>query len=306
MFLSQTVFSQAEFKIKIDDYLWIKSDNKTKIKILIFIKIKNIGNRMGICTDMDYLYLDCTNSNYKYGRDIILSELSDNSKKNIFPKDSIYSSITFELPKNAENLTLKFTQENGGAQKYLNEGFDKWIKNNKDEKVFINKADKYFNSGDYVNCIINCHKALIINSNSKVSFQLGNAWLMIGNYDYAIEYYNNSLDEGTDKSLVYNNIGYAYIEKEYYKTAIENFLKAIKYDSKHFDAMIGLSISYFQIYDVINAKYYYNNAAEIENKLYKGMDGLYELIGKGYFYTEKQIIVINNICKYCGYIYYKF
>lgn len=128
---------------------------------------------------------------------------------------------------------------------------------------------------------------------------------MIGDYDNAIEYYLNSVGEIKDTSTVYNNLGYAYFEKNYYDDALRCFSYAFDIDPNHWDAALGAAISYFESNDFAEAKRCYEIAAGIEKRLKEGMPGFENIVEKeGYFYTEKQILCINKLCKYFGYEYY--
>ena len=303
--ISININSQPEFKVKIYDYLWLEIESNNYIDIMIFFDVSNIGNESDKCNDLYNIKLASTDTKYKYGSDIRFIKMSSAVEEIIKPGNNNYVTMTFRVPKSADNLVLYFTADAGGDYKFLSESFNKWLLNNKDHKKFTEEGQTSFSNGEYVKAIVNYYKALIINSKLELNFSLGNVWIMLGDYDNAINCYKKSLNERVDKSIVYNNLGYAYFEKEYYNDAIENFSLAVEYDKNHWDAYLGAAISCYKLYEISDAKSLYNYAAKIENKLYRGMTGLEILINEGdAFYTDKQLDTINELCKLLGYYSY--
>jgi tetratricopeptide (TPR) repeat protein len=298
-------YSQPEFKVKISDYLWFEIESKAYIDVMIFFDVSNIGNEPDKCQDLYKIKLASTDLQYQYGSDIRFIKISASAEEIIRPSEVNSVSMTFRVPKSADNLVLYFTQDAGGDYKYLTESFNKWIKNNKNYSKFTEEGQQSFSSGDYVSAIVNYYKALLIKPELELNFALGNSWIMLGEYDYAIDCYKESLSEKIDRSIVYNNLGYAYFEKEYYNDAIENFSLAVEYDKNHWDAYLGAAISCYKLYEISDAKELYNYAARIENRLYKGIAGLEILIDEeNTFYTIKQLEAINELCKLVGYTSY--
>lgn len=298
-----TCHSQPDFQLTVDDYLWGKVTG-TKVDLFIWLTLKNIGSEPGVDDDINYLYLDCSQKQYKYGKDIQLVGLSSKLTYSIQPGKEEYGYISFSVPKDADNLSLKFPESAGSASKWITMNYINWMYYNKDPKIFTDLGQKYFREADYFKSMTNYLKALKVDPNLKISFQLANTYIMLDDYDNAITYYEKSLFEGTEKSIVYNNLGYAYFEKGYYQDAINNFSKAYQKDKGHWDAVLGASISYYETKDFYSAEYYYKMAADIENLLYRGMEGLGKLMDNGYFYTDKQLASINSLCKYLGYSSY--
>lgn len=295
-------YSQPEFKVKIYDYLWLEIESNNYIDILIFFDVSNIGNEPDKCNELYNIKLASTDIKYKYGSDIKFIKMSSAVEEVIKPGENNYVTMTFRVPKTADNLILYFTADAGGDYKFLSESFNKWLVNNKDYKKFTEEGQLSFSNGEYVKAIVNYYKALIINSKLELNFSLGNVWIMLGDYNNAINCYKKSLNENVDKSTVYNNLGYAFFEKEYYNDALDNFSLAVEYDKNHWDAYLGAAISCYKLYEISDAKSLYNYAASIENKLYQGIDGLKILIDvENAFYTDKQMISINELCKLLGY-----
>lgn len=300
------LFSQVEFKIKVDDFIWIGNEEYNSIDLMVMLTVTNTGNTKGICYDLNNIRIGSSDKNYKYGRDLKFDSFSGFFDREIEPDDYEYLSIIFSVPKDADNLKLYFEASEGGDSKYLTESFNKWRTNNSDYDKFLIEARESFSNGDYIECIVSYQKALIVKPDLKINFQLANAWVMIGSYENAIDYYIKSFNDDVEKELIYNNLGYSYFEKGYYNDAIENFVSAFDIDKKHWDAALGAAISYYELGDYTDAKRCFEIAAEIEKKLYQGIKGLENLIENGgYFYTGKQINSINNLYRYLGYEHYK-
>jgi len=303
--LFQTVFSQSEFKVKVDDFMWLQASSGSRVKLLIFFEVKNVGTVKDKCSDLYGINLKCSNAKYTYGRDIKFESMSSEAEEFIEPNDYVYVSIIFSMPKDADNLTLYFSQEAGGDSKFLTESFNKWMQNNTDPAKYTKAGDEEFRDRDYIGAIVNYEKALLIKPGLQISFKLGNAWIMADDYDNAIRYYIKALDEPGSKNEIYNNLGYAYFEKGYYDDAYTCFNEAFKMDNAHWDAVLGAAISSYEQGKLDDAKALFMAAADIENKLYQGMDGLAKMMkAEGYFYTDKALISINSLCRLLGYTSY--
>jgi 5-methylcytosine-specific restriction endonuclease McrBC GTP-binding regulatory subunit McrB len=111
IFIANAAFSQATFLIKLYDFAWSVSyennDNPNYVSILLIMDVINEGNQSDVCYELEDIYLDCTNKYYSFGTDIILSE-SYNADKIIAPYDTSKIMLFYNVPKDAEALTLKF------------------------------------------------------------------------------------------------------------------------------------------------------------------------------------------------------
>lgn len=300
--------SQASFVINLYDNSWITGEeyqNSNYVGLLIILRVINEGNKSDKCDELNSIYLDCNNKNYKYGEDIIMSA-SYGINEIIHPDDTSFVILLYIVPNDADGLSLKFYNMPEAGSKYVIESFTKWKKNNKNNLAdFEYKASKYFSEGNITKSFLYCHKAVALNPKSKAVFTLGNCYIQFEDYDNAIKYYQKSFGIVEDY-YIYDNMGYAYIGKKYYYTAIEFFNKAIKYNSKSYDPLLGISIAYYYLGSYDKAKEYYKKAEKINSQLKNGMTGLYYLIETdGVFYGKNEIYALNRICKMLGYDYYE-
>lgn len=304
--INSSVFSQVEFKVKVEDYLfWNASDEN--VRLHIFLTVRNIGNESGNCEDIYKLYLECSQPNYKYDKDIIFDILSGDLTINIEPDEVVRGRISFIVPLDADNLTLKFPNDIGGSSKIISDSYEKWMEDNTNPYYYIRIANDSFSEGNYYKTYINCLKAQTIDSEIDVNFLMASASIMLGWNDKAIKYFQRYLEDNPGDPTALNNIGWSYFEKSYYDDAIRYFERSgIAYyfddrDSETWDCYLGLAVSYLMKDDIQRAKDFYYSAAKREPLLYRGMDGLEELINyQGYFYTEKDVSAIKKLFKITG------
>lgn len=89
-------------------------------------------------------------------------------------------------------------------------------------------------------------------------------------------------------AIVYDNIGYCYLEKDEWANAIENFQECLNIEEKNFDAILGMSLAYYNKNDIKSAGRYFKEAENIEPILKAGMTGISDLEKSGYSYSDKQ------------------
>lgn len=302
-----SAYPQAKFLIKLYDYAWSVSYEKTDypdyVGLLLIMDVINEGYQTDVCSELDDIYLDCSNKYYQYGIDITLYE-SYNADKQIYPGDTSKVMMYYNVPKDADALTLRFknTPEAGG--KYITESFNKWKNTNRTKLTYFeNLAQDYFSKKNYTRSIVYSYNAKALNANAKVNFTLGNCYISLENFDLAIEYYNKAYSE-VSRYLIYDNMGYAYLGKEDYRNALEYFRKAINEAPNEFDPILGMAISYYYLNNYEMAVDYYRRAEKIEFQLKDGMSGLQLLMDiEGVFYGEKELYALNEICKLIGYRY---
>lgn len=188
--------AQAEFIISIDQFKWEIAQNK-KVNLTIYFVIKNVGNVSGQCEDLDELYMDCSPP-FSY-HDIKLINKGANTLNIINAASSVDTYITYEVPKDADNLTLRFI---GGASKFITYSYSKWIEEEKKKKF-----DLLVSEGDLK---------------------------VIQNYpEEAVNLYKSALDEEAEKSkknevkkklgLIYEQIGDKFMNDNIRKLALDNY-----------------------------------------------------------------------------------
>ena len=112
----------------------------------------------------------------------------------------------------------------------------------------------------------------------------------------AIEDYNTAIELDPKNSSAYNNRGFAYFELGEYELAIRDFNEYIRMNKNsngNVDPYIGLSVSYYQLNNVGEAKKYYQVAIEIEPLFKQGLEAVEK--EKKYYYTPKQRLIFKQI-----------
>lgn len=214
--LNISTYSQPEFQISIDHIKW-ENPSGNKIDLTIFLKIYNNGNEKGKCEDLYDLYLDCS---YPYSAQNIKLEDNSNNILNIINAGSFVESyITFEVPKDADDLTLRFY---GGASKYITVSYNKWLENEKNDKfnMFVSEGDLRMMQNYPEEAITQYKSALEVNvdksKRDEVKKKLSEAYFKIGDkyydgkiWNFAIDNYKLSL-ENNYSTYLKEKIAYIY------------------------------------------------------------------------------------------------
>lgn len=144
LFNTLPLFSQSEFKIALDRIEW-KNPVGNSVTLEINLKITNIGSISGPCENLKGIWLYSDDSFYNF--DINIGDYSKKIFQIIKPGDFIYTYISFEVPKAAGGLYLKFNEENGGAEKFITDSYNNYLQsdaeNSFEEKKYSNAIDKY-------------------------------------------------------------------------------------------------------------------------------------------------------------------
>lgn len=146
---SSICYSQPEFKISVDGFSWINSSVSGKINLQINLTIKNVGDKEGYCEDLYGIGL--YSSDYQYNDKIKYINSGSYILENVKPGDYISSFLIFEVPKNADNLELKFHEDFGGASKFITKSYNKCFAEETTQKTEGEKllADDYFREKKY-------------------------------------------------------------------------------------------------------------------------------------------------------------
>ena len=81
---------------------------------------------------------------------------------------------------------------------------------------------------------------------------------------------------------------------------MKNFKKCLSLDSTYFNAMIGLSITYYLKENKEEAKNYINKAISIEPRLAEGVSGIKKLKEEDWPYTEEDKLILKKIFELIG------
>lgn len=133
-----------------------------------------------------------------------------------------------------------------------------------EEVIHFALGEVYFTMADYQNAIRYYEKLMIAGhdeiSGTLIGVRQGNCYLMIGEYDKALTYFNDSLSFKEDPQ-VYYQIGLTYVQKEEFDKATEPLLQAKELDP-------SISGIYFLLAEIYEQENDYEKALkEIEDSL---------------------------------------
>lgn len=129
----KNTFSQSEFKIGMENFRWAKPSGSF-VTLEIYLKITNIGNESGKCEDLRGIWLFSTDNQYNYS--VKIDDYGVNIWNVLKPGEYENSFLAFTVPKAAGGLTLKFSEERGGAEKFITDSYLNFIKDDAD-RVFL-------------------------------------------------------------------------------------------------------------------------------------------------------------------------
>lgn len=207
--------SQPEFKISIDHIKW-ENPSATNVDLTIFFIIKNVGNQKGWCEDLNGIYLECSDYYYYYGTHINLKDYSNNIVSEISPDKFIEVYMTYTLPKDADDITLRFTESRGGASKYITVSYNKWLINEKNAKfdMFVSEGDLRMTQNYPEEAVSQYNYALglkvDVSKKEDVKKKLAEAYTKIGDKFYDNKIWNFAIENY--KLSIENN--YSFIIKE--------------------------------------------------------------------------------------------
>lgn len=261
--MSKSAFTQAEFKITIEGFDWTSSPSSISADLQINLKIRNVGNKTGQCSDFEGIWL--YSSDKEADKKISFKKRGTNLFNQIKPNDYLISYLTFTVPKNADNLELRFSSEFGGASKYITGSYDRYYSEmviNNISKV-KSEADQLYSLGKYTEAIVKYLLCIKYDQAQKAFFEkhVADCYAKIGDSNYgkyfsisveeylksAIDNYRLSLDYYRDTvvlqniSLCYEMLGNKYYEMKKYKEASAYYQKSLDYNySESVKAKISL------------------------------------------------------------------
>ncbi|MCX6224009.1 MAG: tetratricopeptide repeat protein [Bacteroidia bacterium] len=109
-----------------------------------------------------------------------------------------------------------------------------------------NRGTAYIGIGQYQRAIDDYNEGIRLNPGYAPAYNnRGNAYIGIGQYQRGIDDYNEAILRKTDFADAYNNRGVAYARLGQYQRVIEEFNKAIHLNPDHVDAYKNRGIAYF-------------------------------------------------------------
>ena len=145
----KNTFSQAEFLLDVKDFIW-RNPDANKVDLIIIVSLKNTGSVSGVDEDLNHLFLISSNPAYEFGKDITFTKFNSAINEVIEPGEEKAGYIIYRVPRDANDLKLKFPDFLGGGEKlvcfsYLNynskdaegflEGIDTNIEREEDDRV---------------------------------------------------------------------------------------------------------------------------------------------------------------------------
>lgn len=255
--LSIDIYAQPEFKISIGQFKWESVQSK-KVNLTIFFVIKNVGNETGQCEDLNDLYLDCS-APFSY-HDIKIISNGTNMLSAVNAGSSVDSYITFEVPKDADNLTLRFM---GGASRFVTESYSKWVVEEKKKKfdILVSEGDLKVIQ-NYPEEAVNLYKSALEaeaekSKKDEIKKKLGLVYEQIGD-----KYMNDNI-----RGLALDNYKFShqYLSTQEIKEKIAAIYKQIgdeKYDLKIYDEALPNYEAYLLYKDDVQVRTRRNELAK--------------------------------------------
>ena len=103
----------------------------------------------------------------------------------------------------------------------------------------------------------------------------------------AIIFYHKVLKDFPDNAVVYCNLGYCYLETQDYSLALEYFSKAISSQTENINAILGITLVYYNSNDMANAKKWLDQAKELKPVLQQGVAGFETFKKAGYRFSDR-------------------
>lgn len=190
IYFSVPAFSQPEFKIALDHIEW-SNPAGNNVTLEINLKITNVSNTPGACEDLVGIWLYSSDEFYNY--DIRIKDYSKKIFQIINPGDFIYSYITFEVPKAAGGLFLKFSKEYGGAEKFITDSYNEYV---------YSQAENYFQEKNYQKAIQEYLASIVNDPNqkNKFEFRIADCYELLGD-NFMEDYYTYNVSDNLKKSI---------------------------------------------------------------------------------------------------------
>ncbi|MCX6159181.1 MAG: DUF4352 domain-containing protein [Ignavibacteriae bacterium] len=224
--ISGELYSQAEFKISVDDFYWGDAKDYGNANLQINIRVKNVGNEAGVCEELYGIWL--YSSSEIYNSQIKITDAGSFLLTKVKPYDQITGFLTFSVPKDADDLELRFLEEYGGARKYITKSYNKSLAENTFEKTekFRLEGDNYLSQKNYELAVKKYVMCITYDPSRKKEFskKICDIYSIIAD-DYMIDYKRTNFQGSLDKYL-------------------ENMKFALEYDNNNYEVKKELATFY--------------------------------------------------------------
>jgi len=166
----------------------------------------------------------------------------------------------------------------------------------KNAKAYQNRGVAYENIGQPDRAIADFLKTIEIEPKYiKAYVNLGLIYLQQKKFDKAIEISLQGLKIDPHTAELYDNIGNSCLEKGENDHAIDKFLNSLMINETDLDAILGLTVAYYNKKDMEAAKGFFAKALSIEQSLNLGMKGLENLEKSGMIISDKKKEILIKI-----------
>ena len=149
------------------------------------------------------------------------------------------------------------------------------------DEALIIKGDLYAVNHDFKKALTVYEKADMVKPNSaRLKYNIGICYDRLKETDMSIAYYTNAIELKENYMFAYTACATAYMDKEMFEQAIEDFTYVIENNDQFYIALRGRGISYYKTGEYDEARKDLNTYLNIEEKdvealYYRGMSHLY-------------------------------
>jgi tetratricopeptide (TPR) repeat protein len=127
---------------------------------------------------------------------------------------------------------------------------------------------------------------VLVDPNADTYYNRGVFYMEINYYKKAKSDFTSSLRFNANNGFAYFYRGASHLLLGKFRNAVSDFTTALKFDELDFDAMLGLSMAYYQMKDIPNTKLYLNKAKQILQTNTDDIKGI-ELYKNTYWYQNQ-------------------
>lgn len=182
----------------------------------------------------------------------------------------LYKTLIAENPENIEfkielgNLYVKSGKDDQALsvfRRIQSENSD----NNSNIEILMAMSGIYRRQKKYDESVAVLEQALMIGTDSpkkhsEISYNLGFTYRLMGNYDDAINCFEDVVEENPKDVLTYNHLGAIYALQSKNEKAIESYQRGLKFDPNHPVLQFNIAKTYADMGDYTKALYYYEGA----------------------------------------------
>ncbi len=176
--------------------------------------------------------------------------------------------LDFSMEKGSGVVLSELTKEQIEELKKKQAEYEKFKKLKGEIKKLFDEGVKLKGKGDYDGAIQKFNEALKLNSKQpNILGHLADAYFLKGDYDSAIKYYQKALEIAPDSSELHTNLGNVYFKKGDVESAKKEFETAISKDPSKADVgYYNLGVLFLNGGDTKNAAIYFEKSIMVNKK----------------------------------------